>query len=93
DGHWWVVGQRTQAASGLGYVLENRLIIAQQFPEAFRQMAVQRLAASYRDLMQSLLKLSPAGERSRIALLTPGPRNETYFEQAFLARYLGITLV
>ncbi len=93
DGHWWVVGQRTQAASGLGYVLENRLIIAQQFPEAFRQMAVQRLAASYRDFIQTLTRLSPAGERSRVALLTPGPRNETYFEQAFLARYLGITLV
>ena len=93
DGHWWVVGQRTQAPSGLGYVLENRLIIAQQFPEAFRQMAVQRLAASYRDFIQALMKLSPAGERSRVALLTPGPRNETYFEQTFLARYLGITLV
>ena len=93
DGHWWVVGQRTQAASGLGYVLENRLIIAQQFPEAFRQMAVQRLAASYRDFIRALTRLSPAGERSRVALLTPGPRNETYFEQAFLARYLGITLV
>ena len=93
DGKWWVVGQRTQAASGLGYVLENRLIIAQQFPEAFRQMAVQRLAASYRDFIRTLMKLSPAGERSRVALLTPGPRNETYFEQAFLARYLGITLV
>ena len=93
DGHWWVVGQRTQAASGLGYVLENRLIIAQQFPEAFRQMQVQRLAASYRDFIQVLMKLSPAGDRSRVALLTPGPRNETYFEQAFLARYLGITLV
>ncbi len=93
DGHWWVVGQRTQAPSGLGYVLENRLIIAQQFPEAFRQMAVQRLAASYRDFIQALTKLSPAGERSRVALLTPGPRNETYFEQTFLARYLGITLV
>ncbi|KQY89209.1 MULTISPECIES: circularly permuted type 2 ATP-grasp protein [Roseateles] len=93
DGHWWVVGQRTQAASGLGYVLENRLIIAQQFPEAFRQMAVQRLAASYRDFIRALTTLSPGGERSRVALLTPGPRNETYFEQTFLARYLGITLV
>eukprot|EP01031_Cornospumella_fuschlensis_P020368 gene20368-24968_t len=40
-----------------------------------------------------MTRLSPAGERSRVALLTPGPRNETYFEQAFLARYLGITLV
>ncbi|PTT87604.1 hypothetical protein DBR42_11345, partial [Pelomonas sp. HMWF004] len=93
DGLWWVTGQRTQAPSGLGYVLENRLIIAQQFPEAFRQMAVQRVAASYRDFIEALTRLSPAGERSRVALLTPGPRSETYFEQAFLARYLGITLV
>ena len=26
-------------------------------------------------------------------LLTPGPYNETYFEHAYLARYLGFTLV
>ena len=93
DGCWWLLSQRTQAPSGLGYVLENRLIIAQQFPEAFRQMAVQRLAASYRDFIQTLARLSPAGERSRVALLTPGPRNETYFEHVFLARYLGVSLV
>ncbi len=93
DGLWWVVGQRTQSPSGLGYVLENRLIIAEQFPEAFRDMAVQRLASSFQTLLQGLTRLSPEGERSRVALLTPGPRNETYFEHTFLARYLGITLV
>ncbi len=34
-------------------------------------------------------------ERSqpRICLLTPGPYSETYFEQAYLARYLGFLLV
>ncbi len=32
-------------------------------------------------------------ENPRIVLLTPGPYNETYFEHAFLARYLGYTLV
>ena len=26
-------------------------------------------------------------------LLTPGPHNETYFEHAYLARYLGLPLV
>jgi uncharacterized circularly permuted ATP-grasp superfamily protein/uncharacterized alpha-E superfamily protein len=93
DGLWWVVGQRTQAPSGLGYVLENRLIVGQQFPEAFRAMSVQRLASSFQALLQGLQRLSPEGERARVALLTPGPRNETYFEHAFLARYLGITLV
>jgi uncharacterized circularly permuted ATP-grasp superfamily protein/uncharacterized alpha-E superfamily protein len=93
DGGWWVLGQRTQAPSGLGYLLENRLIIAQQFPEAFRDLRVQRVAASFQTLLQGLLRLSPAGERSRVVLLTPGPHNETYFEQVFLARYLGLTLV
>ncbi len=93
DGLWWVLGQRCQAPSGLGYLLENRLIVAQQFPEAFRDLRVPRLAASFQTLLQGLLRLSPAGERSRVVLLTPGPHNETYFEQVFLARYLGLTLV
>jgi uncharacterized circularly permuted ATP-grasp superfamily protein/uncharacterized alpha-E superfamily protein len=93
DGLWWVVGQRTQAPSGLGYLLENRLIISQQFPEAFRDLAVQRMAAGFQAMMQGLTRLSPEGARARVALLTPGPRNETYFEHAFMARYLGITLV
>ncbi|MBK6715764.1 MAG: circularly permuted type 2 ATP-grasp protein [Burkholderiales bacterium] len=93
DGHWWLVGHRIQAPSGLGYLLENRLIISQQFPEAFREMKVQRIAGAFRSLMEGLLRASPAGERSRVALLTPGPHNETYFEHVFLARYLGITLV
>lgn len=93
DGQWRVVGQRAQAPSGLGYLLENRLIIGQQFPEAFRAMRVQRVASAFRGLMEGLMRASPAGERSRVALLTPGPRNETYFEHVFLARYLGVSLV
>ncbi len=93
DGHWWVVGHRCGAPSGLGYLLENRLIIGQQFPETFRRLRVQRIASAFRSLMEGLLHASPAGDRSRAVLLTPGPRNETYFEHVFLARYLGLSLV
>ena len=93
EGNWWVVAQRTQAPSGLGYILENRIIVSRQFPEAFRHMGVQRLAASYSALVEGLRAMSPAGNDSRIVLLTPGPYNETYFEHAYLARYLGLTLV
>lgn len=93
-GAWWVVTQRTQAPSGLGYLLENRLILSRLFPEAFRDLKVQRLAATYRALLESLKKLCPAGSgEPRIVLLTPGPYNETYFEHAYIARYLGLTLV
>ncbi|MFT7325215.1 MAG: putative circularly permuted ATP-grasp superfamily protein [Rhodoferax sp.] len=93
DGNWWVLGQRCQAPSGLGYLLENRLAISSQFPEAFQTMRVQRLASTYRALMESMKKMSPAGGDAHLALLTPGPFNETYFEHAYLARYLGLTLV
>lgn len=93
-GAWWCMAQRTQAPSGLGYLLENRLIISRLFPEAFRDLKVQRLAATYRALLESLTSLCPAeGGEPRIVLLTPGPYNETYFEHAYLARYLGLTLV
>ena len=46
DGLWWLLSQRTQAPSGLGYLLENRLIISRLFPEAFEGLPVQRLAAT-----------------------------------------------
>jgi uncharacterized circularly permuted ATP-grasp superfamily protein/uncharacterized alpha-E superfamily protein len=96
QGAWWVVSQRTQAPSGLGYLLENRLIISRLFPEAFRDLKVQRLAATYRALADALRAMCPRPadvREPRIVLLTPGPYNETYFEHAYLARYLGITLV
>ena len=92
DGKWWVVSQRTQAPSGLGYLLENRLSISMLFSEAFQGMQVQRLAESYKTLVDSMKTLSAVAD-SRIVLLTPGPYNETYFEHAYLARYLGLTLV
>ena len=95
DGCWWVVAQKTQAPSGLGYLLENRLAIARLFPLAFRDMQVQRVAASYKALVDGMTAASPAppGEDSRIVLLTPGPYSETYFEHAYLARHLGLSLV
>ncbi len=93
EGHWWVVSQRTQAPSGLGYMLENRLTVTSQFPRAFQGMNVRRLAATYRALIANLKRQAPGGQDSHIAMLTPGPHNETYFEQSYLARYLGVTLV
>ncbi len=93
DGNWWVMSQRTQAPSGLGYALENRMIVSRLFPDAFRALKVDKLADSYKTLIASLVAHSPAGSDARVVLLTPGPYNETYFEHVYLARYLGIALV
>lgn len=93
DGGWWLLSQRTQAPSGLGYLLENRQIVSRLFPQAFEAFSVQRLAATYSTLMDGIKARSPVGVGAHIALLTPGPYNETYFEHAYLARHLGLSLV
>lgn len=94
DGRWWVMGDRTQSPSGAGYALENRIITSRILPDLFQSSQVYRLAAFFRRVRETLLSLAPGGrENPRIVLLTPGPYNEAYFEHAFLARYLGYTLV
>ncbi|HJW12325.1 MAG TPA: circularly permuted type 2 ATP-grasp protein [Albitalea sp.] len=94
DGHWWVTGDRTQAPSGAGYALENRLVVSRVFPQMFRELHVQRLASFFAALRDSLLRWAPRGDGPpQVVLLTPGPYNETYFEHALLARYLGFALV
>jgi uncharacterized circularly permuted ATP-grasp superfamily protein/uncharacterized alpha-E superfamily protein len=96
DGRWWVAAQRTQGPSGLGYVLHNRLVISRQFPDAFRELRVQHIASSYRrllDTVEAQARDVAGGHTPRVVLLTPGPYSETYFEHAYLARYLGLPLV
>ncbi len=92
DGNWWVLSDRTQAPSGMGYALENRLAASRAFPDLYRQMNVDRLAGFFAAFRAELSSLN-AGADARVGLLTPGPFNETYFEHAYLARYLGFLLV
>jgi uncharacterized circularly permuted ATP-grasp superfamily protein/uncharacterized alpha-E superfamily protein len=94
DGGFWVLADRTQAPSGAGYALENRIVVSRLVPQLFRDCRVERLAPYFSALRESLASLAPRGrDQPRVVLLTPGAYNETYFEHAYLARYLGYTLV
>lgn len=94
DGKLWVLRDRTQAPSGMGYALENRTALSRIVPELFDGYQVNKLGGFFNSMMNGFLKIAPQGkEQPRIVLLTPGPRNETYFEHAFLSSYLGFTLV
>ena len=94
DDQLWVLGDRTQAPSGAGYALENRLVLSRMLPDVFRDCQVQRLARFFLTVRETLREIAPHNrDNPRVVLLTPGPYNETYFEHAFLAQYLGYTLV
>ena len=92
DGRWWVLSDRTQAPSGYGYALENRLAMQHGLPDIHRALGVRRLAPFFQAMQTDLAALN-THEDSRVCVLTPGPLNETYFEHAYLARYLGFLLV
>jgi uncharacterized circularly permuted ATP-grasp superfamily protein/uncharacterized alpha-E superfamily protein len=89
DGRWWVLADRTQAPSGAGYALENREILEQVLPEPIRDLNVRRVRDFFAELRERMLAFVDAGETPLAVILTPGSYNETYFEQAYLARQLG----
>lgn len=94
DGRWWVTADRTQAPSGAGYALENRMIVSRAFPELYRDLRVRHLSGFFRTLQETLARQAPSdGEAPLVVLLTPGRFNESYFEHLYLARQLGYPLV
>lgn len=93
-GEWWVMADRSEAPAGPGYALENRIISSRTIPFAFRQLNVERLASFFIHLQNSIRRrASRAVDNPRIVMLTEGPSNRFYFEDVYLARYLGYTLV
>jgi uncharacterized circularly permuted ATP-grasp superfamily protein/uncharacterized alpha-E superfamily protein len=94
DGTWWVTGDRTRAPSGLGFALENRIITSRVFPEMIRRSNVHRFAKFFLSLQEHHYSMvTRHRDNPRAAILTPGPRSYRYMEDAYLARYLGYTLV
>ena len=92
DGGWWVLGDRTQAPSGAGFALENRVATTRALSDIYGEMHVHRLAGFFRRFRDALVEATGDPE-GRVAIMTPGPLNETYYEHAYIARYLGIMLL
>lgn len=92
DGEWWVLGDRTQAPSGAGFALENRVATGRVFSDFFASANIHRLAGFFRRFRDALNDMR-GNEANRVSILTPGPLNETYFEHAYIARYLGFGLL
>jgi len=94
DGRMWVVNDRTQAPSGMGYALENRFTTSRTASELFKGINVKQPSGFFNDFNQMLIDVTPEGVSDpNIVILTPGPHNETYFEHTYLSSLLGLPLV
>lgn len=93
DGSMQVFADRTQSPSGAGYALENRTVMSRVLPSLFRDSHVHRLAHFFQRMRVQLSQLAPNVDEPRVVVLTPGAFNETHFEHAYLANYLGYPLL
>ncbi|MFW6773023.1 circularly permuted type 2 ATP-grasp protein [Nocardioides sp. CPCC 205120] len=94
DGTWRVLADRAQAPSGMGYAMENRRVVSRVLPELYRQADLHRMAPFFHALRTTLLNAAPGDPPNpRVVVLSPGPRSETAYDQAFLASTLGFPLV
>ncbi len=87
-----MLGDRTQAPSGAGFALENRVATTRALSDIYGKMNINRLAGFFRDF-RDMLFAQAKRDGGRVGILTPGLLNETYFEHAYIARYLGLMLL
>lgn len=92
SGEFFVLEDNLRCPSGVSYVLENRAVLKQTFPWAFKTMNVRPVSDYPERLLEMLQSLSEK-EEPNIVILTPGIYNSAYFEHSYLAQQLGIELV
>ena len=94
DGRWFVLSDFSSNPAGLGYALDNRIVVSRVLSHLYHQNRILRLAPFFSSLQQLLTDSvqNPNGQ-AKVIILSPGPGVLTYFEHAFLSRYLGYPLV
>jgi len=91
SGAWYVVDDISQSPNGLGHALENRLILSGVLSNIYRNTRVQRIAEHFKRVREALFQNVDAN--ARCVVLGYGAGHHYHFEQAYLAKYLGYTLV
>ena len=94
DGRFVVLEDNLRVPSGVSYMLANRAVTKRVFPDLFNKYNVRPTAHYGQALLATLRTLAPPDRPDpTIVVLTPGVGNSAYFEHAFLAREMGISLV
>jgi uncharacterized circularly permuted ATP-grasp superfamily protein len=94
DGQIYVLEDNLRCPSGVSYVLQNRQLMKQTFPQLFELTSIRPVDDYCSRLLDALQYLREDQMRvPSVALLSPGSFNSAYFEHSFLAQQMGIDLV
>ena len=95
DGQFYVLEDNLRCPSGVSYVLQNRQLMKQTFPQLFEMLG----DPAGRRLLQPAARRAavpdgrPRRARRRSRCCRPACYNSAYFEHSFLAQQMGIDLV
>ncbi len=94
DGRYYVLEDNLRTPSGVSYVLENRQVMKQTFPQVFEESQVRPVDDYPSHLLETLQYLAGDNvDNPKVVVLTPGIYNSAYFEHSFLAQQMGVELV
>ena len=93
DGKWYVLEDNLRVPSGVSYTLENRKVMEKLLPHLLEKMAIAPVDDYPQQLLKSLLRSAPKGiDEPHIVILSPGKQSTAYFEHAYLAQQMGVSL-
>ncbi|MCC9605077.1 circularly permuted type 2 ATP-grasp protein [Blastopirellula sp. JC732] len=94
DGKFYVLEDNLRCPSGVSYVLQNRQLMKQAFPDLFESLSVRPVDDYCGQLLDALNYLAEdRTDTPTVGVLTPGVYNSAYFEHSFLAQQMGVDLV
>ncbi len=90
-GEWFVSSDAGQYPTGLGYALENRVVLSRVLRQEFAERRITRLVGYFRQVKRYIHALGRGTERC--VFLSYPSEHPNYFEFAWLSKYLGYPLV
>ena len=94
NGEYLVLEDNLRVPSGVSYMLENRMVMRDVFPELFTRYKVSSIHQYANKLYHCMEECIPKKTSNpHMVVLTPGIYNSAYFEHSFLAEQMGIALV
>ncbi|WP_269522965.1 circularly permuted type 2 ATP-grasp protein [Coraliomargarita parva] len=91
DGDWRVVEHHMGTPFGISHVLQNRRILSQVVPELYERTDVAPVAG-FSTFLLEMLRAQSKRVNPHIVLLTTGKPGQAYFEEAFIARHMGLSI-
>lgn len=92
DGRWLVTTNHYSIPYGISFVLQNRRMLSQAFPEIFEPVPIHPITGFTSELVEVLTSYAST-TNPLVVMLTRAGQQNNQFEETFLARRMGVPLV